>query len=76
MRAYPAHSTADEAHIGGDGAGVLVPLRLQTDAGLLSFISTTTVFGTATEITLSEIALETFLPADAETAARLRAMFG
>src|SRR5688572_1594181 len=76
LRAYPAHSTVEEAHIGGDGAGVLIPLRLQTDAGLLSFISTTTVFGTATEITLSEIALETFLPADTETAARLREMFG
>jgi transcriptional regulator with XRE-family HTH domain len=75
LREYPMRSTADEAHVGDDGAGVLVPLHLHTDAGLLSFISTTTVFGTATEITLSEIALETFLPANAETAARLRAMF-
>jgi transcriptional regulator with XRE-family HTH domain len=76
LRAYPAPSPVDEAHIGDDGAGVLIPLRLHTDAGPLSFISTTTVFGSATEITLSEIALETFLPADAETAARLREMFG
>jgi hypothetical protein len=38
----------------------------------LSFISTTTVFGTPVEITLSELALETFFPADAPTAAFLR----
>ena len=38
---------------------------LVTDAGLLSFISTTTVFGTPRDITLSELALEAFFPANA-----------
>jgi hypothetical protein len=37
--------------------------------GLLSFISTTTLFGTPRDITLSELALEAFFPADSETAA-------
>jgi hypothetical protein len=41
-------------------------------AGTLSFISTITVFGTPVEVTLSELALETFLPADAATATLLR----
>jgi hypothetical protein len=37
------------------------------DEGVLSFISTTTVFGTPVDITLSELALESFFPADAAT---------
>jgi hypothetical protein len=50
-----------------------VPLRLVTDAGVLSFFSTTTVFGTPVDVTLSELALEAFFPADEVTAEALRA---
>jgi transcriptional regulator with XRE-family HTH domain len=57
-----------------DGGGVVVPLRLATPNGVLSFISTTTVFGTPIDITLSELALETFFPADTETGEALRRM--
>jgi len=46
---------------------VAVPFVLRTDAGVLSFISTTTVFGTATDVTLNELAIESFFPANAET---------
>jgi transcriptional regulator with XRE-family HTH domain len=52
--------------------GVVVPLQLATPGGTLSFISTTTVFGSPVDITLSELALETLFPADAATAAALR----
>ena len=52
---------------------MVVPLVLSTPAGVFSFISTTTVFGTPVDVTLSELALETFFPADAATAAALRA---
>lgn len=52
--------------------GLVVPIRLQTNQGLLSFISTTTVFGTAVDITLDELAIESFFPADAATAEALR----
>jgi transcriptional regulator with XRE-family HTH domain len=55
---------------------IAVPLRLRTQSGTLSFISTVTVFGTAVDIALSELSLETFFPADAETAARLRGLAG
>ena len=51
-----------------------VPFRLATDAGVLSFISMTTVFGTPVDVTLSELALESFFPADAATAAALRSL--
>jgi transcriptional regulator with XRE-family HTH domain len=54
------------------GAGVAVPLRLRTEAGELAFISTTTVFGTPIDITVAELAIESFFPADATTAAAMR----
>lgn len=56
------------------GGGVVVPFELVTASGVLSFISTTTVFGTPIDITLSELALETFFPADPATNDALRRM--
>jgi transcriptional regulator with XRE-family HTH domain len=49
-------------------AGVVVPLQLVGEGGTLSFLSTTTVFGTPVDVTLSELAIESFFPADAATA--------
>ena len=52
-------------------AASLVPMVLDAgDGRRLSFLSTTTVFGTPVEVTLSEIAIEAFFPADEETAQR------
>ena len=49
-------------------ARVAVPLMLRVPSGpLLSLLSTTTVFGTANDITLAELTLESFFPADATT---------
>ncbi len=48
---------------------VAVPLRLRAAGTVLSLLSTTTVFGTATDVTLAEITLECFYPADADTRA-------
>lgn len=53
---------------------IVLPLRLTTPAGLLTFISTTTVFGTPIDITVAELAIESFYPADAATAEALRRM--
>ncbi|HVV43332.1 MAG TPA: helix-turn-helix transcriptional regulator [Nitrobacter sp.] len=53
---------------------VAVPFRMRLGDDVLSFISTTMVFGTPVDITLSELALETFFPADELTAARMRAI--
>ncbi|MBO9505932.1 helix-turn-helix transcriptional regulator [Thalassospira sp. A3_1] len=61
----------DIADRAGELTGLVVPLVLQSDAGKLRFVSTTTVFGTPVEVTLSELAIETLLPADAQTAAIL-----
>jgi transcriptional regulator with XRE-family HTH domain len=53
---------------------VAIPLKLRHNGEVLSFISTTMVFGTPVDITLSELALETFFPADDFTAMRMREM--
>jgi hypothetical protein len=53
-------------------ADVVVPFQLITESGLLSFFGTTTIFGTPVDITLSELALESFYPADRATAEALR----
>ena len=48
---------------------LVVPIKFATDFGVLSFLGTTTVFGTPTEVPLSELALELWFPADPETVA-------
>ena len=53
---------------------VAIPFRMRFGDEVLSFMSTTMIFGTPVDITLSELALETFFPADDLTAARMRAM--
>lgn len=74
LSAYPAPAgmPAHTSSASSEYAGVVVPLQLMTEAGMLSFISTTTVFGTPVDVTLSELALESFFPADAATAEILR----
>ena len=68
LRGYPG----GEDHDGVNSASqVLIPLRYRMGDTELSLLSTTTVFGTPTEITVSELAIEAFYPADAATAAAL-----
>jgi transcriptional regulator with XRE-family HTH domain len=71
LEGYPIYVEAPPvpAH---DYAGIVVPLRLATPNGMLSFFSTTTVFGTPLDVTLSELAIEAFFPADDVTAEALR----
>lgn len=57
---------------GADGGPELVvPLRLRAGDAELSLLSTTTVFGTPREVTLSELAIEAFYPGDDATRAIL-----
>jgi transcriptional regulator with XRE-family HTH domain len=72
--AYPPPAGADHAaqNEGAELNQIAVPLRLKTPLGVLSFFSTTTVFGTPVDITLSELAIEAFFPADPQTADALR----
>jgi transcriptional regulator with XRE-family HTH domain len=53
---------------------VAIPFRMRLGGEILSFLSTTMIFGTPVDITLSELAVETFFPADDLTAERMRRM--
>jgi hypothetical protein len=70
------HAPATEAPLPPRGVAgepaIVVPLVIDAAVGRLSFISTTTVFGTPVDITLAELALETFFPADPATHEALR----
>jgi transcriptional regulator with XRE-family HTH domain len=69
---YPSSmGNRDDFRTTSDYAGVATPFQLATSDGILSFLSTTTVFGTPLDITLSELALESFFPANAGTAEAL-----
>ena len=76
LRAYPVPAAARGRRpvTATQFAEVVVPVQFVTEAGTLSFFSTTTVFGTPVDITLSELALEAFFPADAATAEALRSL--
>lgn len=58
-------------HPGPDHLGFAVPLRLRTGAGELHLLTTLSHFGTAVDVTVAELRLEAFLPADEATAALL-----
>ena len=66
--AYPASRAVGTSTLGGV---IATPLVIDTPQGPLSFLSTTTVFGTPLDVTLSEIAIEAFFPADEVTGRRL-----
>jgi transcriptional regulator with XRE-family HTH domain len=76
LSGYPAPSgaKAPRASVSDEYAGIVVPLRFVTDAGTLSLFSTTTIFGTPVDVTLSELAIESFFPADAATAELLHGL--
>jgi hypothetical protein len=68
---YPAPEAAAAEHAAAEHA-IVVPFRIRTTAGVLSFFSTTTVFGTPVDVTLSELMVELFFPMDRATADAVR----
>lgn len=71
LRDYPAPEEHVPAAPAVDYGNVVVPFRLRTGERELAFFSTTTVFGTPVDITLSELAIEAFFPADEATASAI-----
>ncbi|TDC92552.1 XRE family transcriptional regulator [Nonomuraea deserti] len=59
------------AHVPGPG-DILLPLRIAAGDRVLSMFTTIATFGTPMDVTVSELAIETFWPADEETAATFR----
>ncbi|KNZ30966.1 MAG: XRE family transcriptional regulator [Methylibium sp. NZG] len=72
LQQYPGPTQGSDMSLDGELLGVVVPLRLATPLGMLNFISTTTVFGSPVDLTLQELAVESFFPADDATAQALR----
>jgi len=69
LLAYPG-GTAD---VHSPAGAVVLPLRFRDGDRELSFFSISAVVGTATDVTVDELAIESFYPADAATATELRA---
>ena len=70
LAAYPGGEAGPSPDL---AAGeIAVPLRLRIGDRELTLISTITTFGTAVDVTLSELSIEAFFPADAATAEFLR----
>jgi transcriptional regulator with XRE-family HTH domain len=67
LAAYPA--PAGDAAASADD--LAIPFRIRTERGVLNFLSTSMVFGTPRDVTLAELAIEAFLPADDATRAAL-----
>ena len=71
LAGYPGVSRGEPAYEGVIGAEILLPLRIRDGDVELAFFSTISTFGTPIDITLAELAIEAFYPANARTAARL-----
>ncbi|WP_395365428.1 helix-turn-helix domain-containing protein [Streptomyces sp. YH02] len=80
VTAYPPPPGADD----GDGSGepgpedlypyFALPLRIEHDGRVLSFVSSISTFNTPLDVTVAELAIETFLPADPATVAYLQSL--
>lgn len=73
LKTYPIPARKTPHLVGAENS-LAVPFQMRMGDDVLSFISTTMVFGTPLDVTLSELALETFFPADDKTADKMRAM--
>jgi transcriptional regulator with XRE-family HTH domain len=69
LRTYPGVADGAPTDV---ASRLFVPMVLRSDSGELRFFSTITTFGTPLDITIAELAIEAFFPADESTAAALR----
>lgn len=70
LRAYPGVAEGEQPER-GPGDDICLTLRMQSGDDEVSFLSTVSTFGTAADVTLSELSIEAFYPADARTATLL-----
>ena len=75
LRGYPCDDPEPDVELPGPGE-IVVPLRVRHGDGELRLMSIVSTFGTPLDVTVQELSIEAFFPADAETAAVLRAAVG
>jgi transcriptional regulator with XRE-family HTH domain len=75
LSAYPCDQPEPHVELPGPG-DIVVPLRVRHEGQELTFFSVLTTFGTPLDITVAELAIESFFPADEMTAAALRGNAG
>jgi hypothetical protein len=74
LESYPHDATEEEAHGPGE---VVIPLRLRVDDHTeISLLSTVATFGTPLDVTVAELVIESFFPADEASGVALRSMLG
>jgi hypothetical protein len=71
LRSYPSDGPEPGVEVPGPGA-VAVPLRIRYRGEELAFVSTVATFGAPLDVTVAELAIESFFPADERTASILR----
>ena len=69
LRSYPGPDARGRPE---PAPALAVPLRIRHGDGVLAFVSTVTTFGTPLDVTVAELVIESFFPADEVTAAALR----
>lgn len=69
LHEYPGHQPEVEVPASGD---VVVPLRIRSEVGELRLLSTVATFGTPLDVTVAELSIESFFPANRQTAEALR----
>lgn len=74
LESYPCDQPEEEAH---GPSEVVVPMRLRLDEGTeISLLSTVATFGTPLDVTVAELVIESFFPADEHSGAVLRSVLG
>jgi hypothetical protein len=73
---YPNSPTSDVSMWSTGPQRFATPIQIASPNGTMSFLSTTTVFGTANDITLAELALEMLFPEGQETIAIVKSLDG
>lgn len=77
VAAYPAPEAVDDGEQPADSVPYFaLPMRIEHDGRVLSFVSSISTFNTPMDVTVSELAIETFLPADPATAKYLHSLGG
>jgi hypothetical protein len=73
LREYPCDQAVPEVEVPGPG-DIVIPLRIREGDDELAFFSTVATFGTPLDVTVAELMIESFYPADGPTADYLRSL--